>query len=97
MCWLQTTGKTYLAMLKHLVYIIWLQICKLCSMCLSKEESFMLKTAFLEHLNRRNFIRIIPPPPAHSQYTPQHNQSTANYLMAQWFDRKCLQNPSWCS
>ena len=38
------------------------QVCRLCKPCRSAKDTFVLKQAFLEHLGRRNFARVVPEP-----------------------------------
>ena len=38
------------------------QFCSLCKFCISDSELYMLKRAYLEHVNRKQFQRIYPRP-----------------------------------
>jgi len=81
------------------------QVCQLCKPCQSESSSFLLKMAFLEHLNRRNFRRVYPHPISNMSTTDHHslihrhpkNITVANVLMSTWFEVKCRQDISWCN
>ena len=77
------------------------QVCQLCKPCQNENYSFLLKTAFLEHVNRRNFKRVYPPPtptitPHSLLNQPAKNMTLANFLMNIWFQGKCKEDSSWC-
>lgn len=81
------------------------QSCQLCYSCRSEDFTFTLKTAFLEHTNRRNFYRLVPPPldGCHGNLLLTGGASSHvslrinNYLMEEWFNGKCCQQFQWCS
>ena len=77
------------------------QVCQLCKPCQNENYSFLLKTAFLEHVNRRNFKRVYPPPtptitPHSLLNQPDKDMTLANFLMNVWFQGKCKEDSSWC-
>jgi tubulin monoglycylase TTLL15 len=80
-----------------------LSICSLCSQCITPKEEYILKQAFLEHLGRRNFARVIPPPIEEpSKLTGVEDSrdeqlTPTNRLLTRWFRGKCLQHVGWCS
>ena len=61
-----------------------LQVCQLCKPCQNESYSFLLKTAFLEHVNRRNFKRIYPPPPPSSLLLPLPPSSSLSLCYKAW-------------
>lgn len=72
-------------------------LCRLCSSCRSSDDSLMLKQAFLEHVESRNFHRIIPAL-SHSNSPPSsHDTHTNDHLMYAWFDGKCMSDVRWCN
>ena len=80
-----------------------LATCRLCHHCLSAEQSAMLKSAYLEHLNRHATKRIYPHPitnqkeASSSLQSLQNQELTANNaLMHQWYLGKCLMDELWC-
>ena len=70
-----------------------LQFCQLCPSCQTPELSLVLKEAFLEHVESRNFHRLIP---ALSLQTPPTATPT-DRLMHAWFAGKCKNNARWCN
>ncbi|CAI8045915.1 Probable tubulin polyglutamylase ttll-15 [Geodia barretti] len=67
--------------------------CQLCPSCQTPELSLVLKEAFLEHVESRNFHRLIP---ALSLQTPPTATPT-DRLMHAWFAGKCKDNARWCN
>ena len=78
--------------------------CRLCQHCLSAEQSAMLKSAYLEHLNRHATKRIYPRPVLHQKdalksiqsLQKQEDLSANNVIMHQWYLGKCLMDELWC-
>ena len=66
--------------------------------CHSEEDTFAFKTAFLEHIHRRNFMHNIPDLAGclDNHYAFPKNLSLANEQMWLWFCGKCHQNQAWC-
>ena len=78
--------------------------CELCSLCLEKDEHDFLKVSYLEHVHRRTYRRVYPPPMTQEtakvlskNSTRLNTLSKPNRLMHTWFMYKCLQDASWCS
>ena len=71
-------------------YIVFLQVCRLCKPCRTERETFELKRAFLEHVSRRNFRRLLPDSKHRDQL------SSRNDVMRTWFIGKCQFDASWC-
>ncbi|XP_078593588.1 putative tubulin polyglutamylase ttll-15 isoform X2 [Branchiostoma floridae x Branchiostoma japonicum] len=76
--------------------------CKLCEHCLTPEWRDHLKSAFMEHVGRRNFRRVCPVPmtqgEANNLKPPSESSlSEANWLMDLWFRGKCHRDPAWCT
>lgn len=69
--------------------------CQLCSACRSQEESLMLKEAFLEHVESRNFGRLIPSLSLPLSSSP--DVRPRDQLMHMWFAGKCQDDVRWCN
>ena len=52
----------------------------------------MLKEAFLEHVESRNFRRLIP-----SLSLPVPQQYPSDQMMFNWFSGKCKDDVHWCN
>ncbi|PIK41867.1 putative tubulin polyglutamylase TTLL6 [Apostichopus japonicus] len=75
--------------------------CKLCLKCMTEEEKYMLKEAFLEHHNRRSTRRVYPEPMTQEEARTFNNDDDSSLgrndgLMRAWFRAKCLADASWC-
>nr|CAD7444236.1 unnamed protein product [Timema bartmani] len=74
--------------------------CQLCLPCLTLETLDQLRRAYLEHINKLDCKRVVPPP-----MTPERGNisvnlgglSPRNKLMYLWFRGKCQLDSSWCS
>nr|CAD7569829.1 unnamed protein product [Timema californicum] len=74
--------------------------CQLCLPCLTMETLDQLRRAYLEHVNKLDCKRVVPPP-----MTPERSNisvnleglSPRNKLMYLWFRGKCQLDSSWCS
>ncbi|GFG31355.1 hypothetical protein Cfor_12923 [Coptotermes formosanus] len=73
--------------------------CQLCRPCLTPETMYVLKAAYMEHVNRHDCKRIFPPHMTEEdakkgisldEYSPE------NQLMYRWFQGKCLMDRTWC-
>ncbi|CAB3981470.1 tubulin polyglutamylase TTLL6-like isoform X1 [Paramuricea clavata] len=78
--------------------------CELCNSCLEKDEREFLKMAYLEHLHRRTYRRVYPPPMTQEtaralskDMTSLKTLSRPNHVMRTWFIHKCLHDATWCS
>ncbi|XP_062503753.1 probable tubulin polyglutamylase ttll-15 [Corticium candelabrum] len=75
-------------------------ICKMCQLCRTASLSNTLKDAFLEHVNRGNFRRVLPHPldttPSSMDAKEDEQLSENNKLMVMWFRAKCRLDVSWC-
>jgi len=56
-----------------------LQICRLCRQCIEKEEENVLRSAYLEHLRRRMWHRLIPRPFKVSTVSQWRNQNYGSW------------------
>ena len=86
-------GHPLLSMHADLILILnfqFLQVCRLCKPCRTERESFELKRAFLEHVSRRNFHRLLPDSKHRDQL------SSRNDVIRIWFTGKCQLDASWC-
>lgn len=78
------------------------QKCHVCGHCMTEELRQIAKTAYIEHLNKRNFHRLIPVSVADlkdimlPQEMSHQKVSAMNYFMDRWFKGKCLQGVEWC-
>ncbi|XP_023243233.1 uncharacterized protein LOC111641314 [Centruroides sculpturatus] len=75
-------------------------ICRLCKRCLSIEEEQIFKDAYLEHVNRKSCLRILPPQTTQNLLDVNkefEHLNERNQLMAYWFKGKCLNDITWCS
>ncbi|XP_067138678.1 probable tubulin polyglutamylase ttll-15 isoform X2 [Centruroides vittatus] len=75
-------------------------ICRLCKRCLSIEEEQIFKDAYLEHVNRKSCLRILPPQTTQNILNVNkefEHLNERNQLMAYWFKGKCLNDITWCS
>ncbi|XP_054716877.1 probable tubulin polyglutamylase ttll-15 [Uloborus diversus] len=71
--------------------------CKVCSQCLNKEWKDIIKTAYLEHMNRGKYRRAIPAAiSSRQQIQNTAEPSEMNLVMDLWFKGKCLQDEAWC-
>uniref|UniRef100_A0A1B0CSE5 Tubulin polyglutamylase ttll6 n=2 Tax=Lutzomyia longipalpis TaxID=7200 RepID=A0A1B0CSE5_LUTLO len=70
------------------------ELCQFCRWCLSKDDLEILHTAYREHTNRGDMLRIYPTGKHDvlddSSLTPQ------NLFMSKWFSEKCQNDRSWC-
>ena len=77
--------------------------CRLCQHCLSAEQSAMLKSAYLEHLNRHATKRVYPVPSRSQKAALEslkqeswNELSDNNAVMHQWYAGKCIMDELWC-
>ncbi|XP_065833475.1 probable tubulin polyglutamylase ttll-15 isoform X1 [Oscarella lobularis] len=76
-------------------------ICQLCQLCRIPYFTDSVKAAFLEHVNRGNYRRVIPKPleeqPSTVDVSKAINSTQNNHLMTMWFRGKCEQDKTWCT
>lgn len=79
--------------------------CKLCAECMMVQQKLDLKQAYLEHMNRNRWRRVLPRPfkdqKSAKLWKPEHdkqfrNLTSKNKWMALWFHGKCMQDPMFC-
>ncbi|XP_047116406.1 probable tubulin polyglutamylase ttll-15 isoform X1 [Schistocerca piceifrons] len=73
--------------------------CLLCRPCLTGWTLNVLRSAYKEHVFRRDCRRLFPPSmdqAAVSTGKYLEDLTPENQLMVRWFQGKCLQNKSWC-
>ncbi|KAL5009069.1 hypothetical protein ScPMuIL_014650 [Solemya velum] len=79
--------------------------CVLCHQCLTLDQKKILKSAYLEHINRGTCRRVFPPKIVHREALEWREAgagdyfkslSAANKLMYMWFVGKCRQDEAWC-
>ncbi|KAH9376513.1 hypothetical protein HPB48_006598 [Haemaphysalis longicornis] len=62
--------------------------------CLSAAHRKAFAEAFWEHLNRKQFARLVPRPDGGAD--PEANLTDADRIMSLWFRAKCAQDSDWC-
>lgn len=73
--------------------------CLLCKPCLTGWTLNVLRSAYKEHVFRRDCRRLFPPPMDQSSVNTEKylkDLTPENQLMVRWFQGKCVQNKSWC-
>uniref|UniRef100_A0A0L8ICW7 Tubulin polyglutamylase ttll-15 n=2 Tax=Octopus bimaculoides TaxID=37653 RepID=A0A0L8ICW7_OCTBM len=76
--------------------------CRLCNYCMTPREKLIAKMAYLEHINRGNTRRILPPVADTAEelailtQTEISQKSEENKFMALWFLGQCQRDATWC-
>ncbi|XP_029650724.1 probable tubulin polyglutamylase ttll-15 isoform X2 [Octopus sinensis] len=76
--------------------------CRLCNYCMTPREKLIAKMAYLEHINRGNTRRILPPVADTAEelailtQTQISQESEENKFMSLWFLGQCQRDATWC-
>ncbi|XP_072031602.1 probable tubulin polyglutamylase ttll-15 [Amphiura filiformis] len=78
------------------------QECVLCYQCTTEDERFMMKEAYLEHVNRHLTRRIYPERMTQEEaknydYHKDDHLAPRDRLIREWFRGKCVEEAYWCS
>ncbi|XP_072029681.1 probable tubulin polyglutamylase ttll-15 isoform X1 [Amphiura filiformis] len=78
------------------------QQCRLCSKCLSEDDTKMLKVSFAENINRQGLRRVYPPQMTQKDArsydeTKDRQLSVSDQINMAWFRQKCIEDSAWCT
>ncbi|XP_072046779.1 probable tubulin polyglutamylase ttll-15 [Amphiura filiformis] len=80
-----------------------LKECYLCSKCLPDEIKQMLRTSYMEHVNRLGLRRVHPKPMGkEAAHRRLHEQNVGNIISREfinqaWITAKCVEDEYWCT
>ncbi|EFO28444.1 hypothetical protein LOAG_00040 [Loa loa] len=69
--------------------------CQLCNHCMNYQLRDILRSAYEEHMSRRNMRRILPRTVHEPEYVSP-SYSELDELLTLWFDGKCKDDKTWC-
>uniref|UniRef100_A0A915PJ10 Uncharacterized protein n=1 Tax=Setaria digitata TaxID=48799 RepID=A0A915PJ10_9BILA len=70
--------------------------CQLCGHCMDSQLRGILRSAYEEHMSRRNMRRILPRT-MHKPEDASESRDELDSLLALWFHGKCKADRTWCS